>query len=110
MKTISQTSKILALSLINLFFIAGSAIAEPLNVQATMVPKEQIKLDFKDGSNHFVLMVKREGTASGTGALDGAQIVEYGRHDIIPGVSGDPSGYLVVTKGEGNIAYIKWTV
>ena len=31
----------------------GAAMADPLNVQATMVPKEQIKLDFKDGSGHF---------------------------------------------------------
>jgi len=88
----------------------SAAMADPLNVQATMVPKEQIKLDFKDGSGHFVLMVRREGTAAGTGLLDGAQIVEFGRHDIIPGVAGDPSGYLVATKGEGNVAYIKWTV
>ncbi|WP_230419220.1 hypothetical protein [Undibacterium griseum] len=89
---------------------AGTAAAESLNVQATMIPKEQIRLDFKDGSGHFVLMVRREGQASGTGLLDGAQIVEYGRHDIVPGVAGDPSGYLVVTKGEGNVAYLKWTV
>ncbi|MBC3870853.1 hypothetical protein HV832_01585 [Undibacterium oligocarboniphilum] len=75
-----------------------------------MIPKEQIRLDFKDGSGHFVLMVRREGQTSGTGLLDGAQMVEYGRHDIVPGVAGDPSGYLVVTKGEGNVAYLKWTV
>ena len=75
-----------------------------------MVPKEQIKLDFEDSSGHFVLMVRREGTASGTGLLADASIGEFGRHDIIPGVSGDPSGYLVATKGEGNVAYIKWTV
>ncbi|RTL47433.1 MAG: hypothetical protein EKK46_17815 [Rhodocyclaceae bacterium] len=85
-------------------------MADPLNVQATMVPKEQIKLDLKDGSGHFVLMVRREGTASGAGLLDGEQIIEYGRHDIVPGVSGDPSGYLVATKGESNVAYLKWTV
>lgn len=90
--------------------MGSAAMAEPLNVQATMVPKEQIKLDFKDGSGHFVLMVRREGTATGTGLLNEAAIVEYGRHDIVPGVSGDPSGYLVATKGEGNVAYIKWTV
>ncbi|OIQ67795.1 hypothetical protein GALL_506230 [mine drainage metagenome] len=83
----------------------GAAMADPLNVQATMVPKEQIKLDFKDGSGHFVLMVRREGTASGTGLLNEASIVEFGRHDIVPGISGDPSGYLVATKGEGNVAY-----
>ena len=45
----------------------GPAMAGPLNVQATMIPKEQIKLDFKYGSGHFVLMVRREGTATGTG-------------------------------------------
>lgn len=89
---------------------SSAAMADTLNVQATMVPKEQIKLDFKDGSGHFVLMVRREGMAAGNGLLDGAQIVEFGRHDIVPGVSGDPSGYLVATKGEGNVAYIKWTV
>jgi len=90
--------------------LGSAAVADPLSVKATMVPKEQIKLDFKDGSGHFVLMVRREGTAAGAGLLDGAQIVEYGRHDIVPGVAGDPSGYLVATKGEGNVAYIKWTV
>ena len=67
---------------------AAPALADPLSVQATMVPKEQIKLDFKDGSGHFVLMVRREGNATGTGVLDGAQMVEFGRHDIVPGVSG----------------------
>lgn len=88
----------------------GSAMADSLNIQATMVPKEQIKLDFQDGSGHFVLMVRREGTASGSGLFADAQFVEFGRHDIVPGVSGDPSGYLVATKGAGNVAYIKWTV
>lgn len=102
--------KLATLTLCAATIVAGSAMADPLNVQATMVPKEQIKLDFKDGSGHFVLMVKREGSATGTGLFDGAQIVEYGRHDIIPGVAGDPSGYLVATKDEGNVAYIKWTV
>ncbi len=30
-----------------------------------MTPKEQIQLDFTDGSKHFVLMVRREGKATG---------------------------------------------
>lgn len=101
----------ISLSIAALSVAAGvAAHADPLAVQATMVPKEQIRLDVKDGSGHFVLMVRREGTASGTGLLDGAQIVEFGRHDIVPGIAGDPSGYLVATRGEGNVAYIKWTV
>lgn len=107
---LSIASSIASSCLFAAALVAGPALADPLNVQATMVPKEQIKLDFKDGSGHFVLMVRREGHAAGEGLLDGAQLVEFGRHDIVPGVSGDPSGYLVATKGEGNVAYIKWTV
>ncbi len=110
MKQLNSLRKLAVLALCASTLAAGSAMAAPLNVQATMVPKEKIQLDFKDGSGHFVLMVKREGTAAGTGLLDGAHITEYGRHDIVPGVAGDPSGYLVATKGEGNVAYIKWTV
>lgn len=89
---------------------AASLHAEPLAVRALMVPKEQIKLDFQDGSGHFVLMVRREGHATGSGLFDGASVVEFGRHDIVPGVSGDSSGYLVVTRGAGDIAYLRWTV
>lgn len=110
MNTLTTLRQLVAVALCATSLAAGSAMAEPLNVQATMVPKEQIKLDFKDGSGHFVLMVRREGTASGSGLLNGAQLVEYGRHDIVPGLAGDPSGYLVATQGNGNIAYIKWTV
>lgn len=111
MPSINSTSRLVgAAAFAGVMAFAGSAMAEPLSVRATMVPKEQIKLDFKDGSGHFVLMVRREGTASGSGLLNEASVVEFGRHDIIPGVAGDPSGYLVVTKGEGNVAYIKWTV
>ena len=78
--TFLRFRKLAALTLCAASLAAGSAMADPLNVQATMAPKEQIKLDFKDGSGHFVLMVKREGNAAGTGLLDGAQLVEYGRH------------------------------
>lgn len=108
--TKSTLRKFAAITACSAAMAAGSALADPLNIQAVMVPKEQIKLDFKDGSGHFVLMVRREGQATGSGLLDGAQIVEYGRHDIVPGVAGDPSGYLVATKGDGNLVYIKWTV
>ena len=110
-KTLFKTRRLVgAIALVSCAAFIGIANADPLAIQATMVPKEQIKLDFKDGSGHFVLMVRREGTSAGTGLLNGAAMTEYGRHDIVPGVSGDPSGYLVATKGEGNEAYIKWTV
>lgn len=114
MKEIMQSKRlrhpVRSLMLSALLAAATSLHAEPLTVRALMVPKEQIKLDFQDGSGHFVLMVRREGHATGSGLFDGASFVEFGRHDIVPGVSGDPSGYLVVTCGSGDIAYLKWTV
>lgn len=100
-------------------FLAASAIlvlqvsaaaAEPLAVEAIMAPKEKIQLDFMDGSKHFLLMVRREGEAKGSGLLNGTKVVEYGMHDIVPGVGGDPRGYLVMTAANGDIAYVKWQV
>lgn len=84
--------------------------AAPMKVEAVVVPQEQIRLDFADGSKHFVLMVRREGKATGEGILAGAQVTEYGQHDLIPGVGGDPRGYLVFTLPDGAIAYVKWSV
>lgn len=75
--------------------------AAPMKIEAVLTPKEQIRLDFVDGSKHFVLMVKREGKAIGQGPLGGTEVTEYGQHDIVPGVGGDPSGYLVFTAAEG---------
>lgn len=89
---------------------SSGALAEPVKVEAVMTPKETLQLDFADGSKHFVLMVRREGEAKGSGALAGAKVVEYGMHDIVPGVGGDPRGYLVMTTANGDIAYIKWRV
>ncbi len=84
--------------------------AAEISVKAVMVPKEQMRLDFADGSKHFLLMVRREGKAAGTGPLAGASVTEFGYHDIIPGDSGDPRGYLVFTLPSGGVAYLKWTV
>lgn len=95
----------------SIFFVQLSvAAAEPVKIEAVMTPKEKIQLDFNDGSKHFVLMVRREGEAKGTGLLNGTRVVEYGVHDIVPGVGGDPRGYLVLTAANGDIAYIKWQV
>jgi hypothetical protein len=88
----------------------GVASADALKVEAVMTPKDKIQLDFADGSKHFMLMVRREGDAKGTGLLNGTKVVEYGVHDIIPGVGGDPRGYLVMTAANGDIAYVKWQV
>lgn len=93
-----------------IFAVAAAANAEVLKIDAVMTPREQIRLDFKDGSNHFVLLVRREGKADGEGVLAGAAMTEYGYHDIVPGVGGDPRGYLVATLADGDAAYIRWTV
>jgi hypothetical protein len=89
---------------------AVPAIAEPLHIEAVMSPKEQMQLNFKDGTNHFVLLVRREGKAEGTGVLAGTSVVEYGMHDIVPGVGGNPTGYLEMTAANGDIAYINWHI
>ena len=75
-----------------------------------MSPKEQMQLNFEDGSKHFFLMVRREGQATGEGVLADSQVVEFGAHDIVPGVGGEPRGYLVLTKADGAVAYVKWQV
>lgn len=97
--------------------IAPARPAEPaaqafasMKIEAVVTTKEQIRLDFADGSDHFVLMVKREGKATGRGPLMGTAVTEYGRHDIVPGVGGDPSGYLVFAAGDGDVAYVKWSM
>jgi hypothetical protein len=75
--------------------ISRPVAAEPLSIKAVMSPKEQIRADLPTGQPHFVLFVRREGKATGAGVLDGAELTEYGMHDIRPGVDGSPRGYLV---------------
>lgn len=89
---------------------AGTARAEQIQMEAVMTPKQSMRLDFADASKHFVLMVQRQGTATGSGPLAGANVTEYGMHDIVPGVGGDPRGYLVFSAANGDIAYFKWQV
>ena len=93
-----------------LSWTGADAVADAMKIDAVMSPKEQIKLDFKDDSKHFVLFVRREGMAEGSGPLAGGSVVEYGMHDLIPGVGGDPRGYLEITAPSGDVAYIKWKV
>lgn len=89
---------------------AVPAFAETLHIEAVMTPKQQMQLDFKDGSKHFVLLVRREGKAEGDGPLAGTSVVEFGMHDIVPGVGGEPRGYLELTAANGDIAYIRWQI
>lgn len=102
--TLSRTVSVIAA-----LMLAGTAQAEPMSVEAVMAPQEQMRLDFQDGSGHFVLMVRREGSAEGSGPLAGAAVTEHGWHDIQPGIGGDPQGYLTFDAGDG-MAYVKWTV
>jgi len=86
--------------------IAGGAVS----VKAVMKPTQSIKMDFNDGSKHFVLMVRREGNAEGEGVLAGTDVTEYGWHDINPPVDGAPHGYLQFKAANGDIANVKWSV
>jgi hypothetical protein len=87
-----------------------SVLADMVSVNAVMAPQESIRMDFGDGTKHFVLMVRREGKSEGTGALAGADVTEYGWHDINPPLGADPHGYLQFTTSSGDIANIRWTV
>lgn len=93
---------------LTLCFGAAGAVAEPVTLDAVLAPKEVIRLDFQDGTKHFVLLSHREGSAQGSGAFTGAKVVEYGLHDVVPGDGGKASGYLEATTTEGDIAYFKW--
>lgn len=84
--------------------------AESVAVKAVMAPKESLRMDFQDGSTHFVLLVRREGKSEGEGPLAGADVTEYGWHDIDPPHGGDPHGYLQFKTAAGDIANVKWTV
>ena len=69
-----------------------------------------IRLDFADASKHFFLLVRREGKSQGQGPLASAAVQEYGAHDIVPGVGGEPRGYLEFATTDGEKAYIKWVI
>ena len=84
--------------------------ADPVSIQAVLELKESIRMDFHDGSPHFVVMVRRQGKAEGKGALSGAEVTEYGWHDIKRPVGADPHGYLQFKTANGDIANVKWNV
>ena len=90
---------------------AAAAAAEPVSVAALLATKDEIRMDF-EGSNRFVLMVRREGTAEdgATEPFAGAQIVEHGWHDVNPPEGARPQGYLTLTTGDGDTAYVRFTV
>ena len=90
--------------------VAGSAVAEPVAVEILHTPQEQVKFDFADGSKHFVLAVRCEGKAEGSGPFTGASVTEIGWHDVNPPISGEPQGYLQLTADNGDVAVLRWSV
>jgi hypothetical protein len=93
-----------------LLLVASPVQAEPVKFEAVVAQKEAIRLDFADSSKRFFLMVRREGKTEGQGPLAGATVQEYGVHDVVPGVGGEPHGYLAFAATDGSKAYIKWGI
>jgi hypothetical protein len=115
MKTMERTmpahlGKYAIFALPLLLITATPVHAEGVKFDAVVAQKEAIRLDFADPSKHFFLLVRREGKSEGQGPLAGANVQEYGAHDIMPGVGGEPRGYLEFAKADGDKAYIKWTI
>ena len=93
-----------------LALLAGAAMGAPVSVTTVLDPQEQMQFEMGDGTKHFVLAVRREGVSEGEGALAGAQVTEFGWHDINPPHAGDPQGYLRFEAGNGDVAIVKFTV
>lgn len=95
---------------ISLLVLASAVQAEPVKFDALVAQKEAIRLDFADSSKRFFLLVRREGKTEGQGPLAGAKVQEYGAHDVVPGVGGEPQGYLEFAATDGSKAYVRWTI
>lgn len=93
-----------------LLIAASLAQAEPVKFEALVAQKEAIRLDFADPSKRFFLLVRREGKSEGQGPLAGVSVQEYGAHDVVPGVGGEPRGYLEFRTTDGSKAYLKWLI
>lgn len=110
MKQIAKMRNAVIGAALGIALSAGAVIAAPVSVEAVMTPKEQMKFKFGDGTKHFILAVRREGKAEGTGILAGSSVTEFGWHDIYPPFGGNPGGYLQLTDAKGGVAVIKFTV
>jgi hypothetical protein len=88
--------------------LTSFAGAEPIKFDALVTQKEAIRLDFADASKHYFVLIRREGKSEGQGPLAGAIAQEYGAHDNVPGLGGEPRGYLEFTRPDGDKAYIKF--
>ena len=106
----SRMSAIAAIAVPLLVASVTAVAAEPVKFEAVVAQKEAIRLDFADASKRFFLMVRREGKTEGQGPLAGAAVQEYGAHDVVPGVGGEPRGYLEFAATDGSKAYVKWVI
>lgn len=86
----------------------GSVRAEPVKIEAVISIKTESKLELADGSKRYLLATQREGTASGNGPLAGTTMLEWGVHDVTPGIGTNGNGYLVFTAPGGDAAYLKY--
>ncbi|WP_340119180.1 hypothetical protein [Pelagibius sp. 7325] len=87
---------------------ATGAGAEPVTLDVVLTTTEDISLNFQNDRQHFLTLLLREGTAAGDDVFEGAEVAEYGMHDITVGVGGEASGYIVATTVAGDIAYFRW--
>ena len=88
---------------------AQLAVAEPVKIDALVTERSNSRIEFADGSKRYVALIQREGQARSPGLLGGAKVVEFGMHDITPGVSSDTIFYHAFTMTNGDHAYIKST-
>ncbi len=89
--------------------VATSTVqAEPVRLEALLSIKTESKLELADGSKRYLLATQREGPAAGSGPLAGATMLEWGVHEVTPGVGADGNGYLVFTLPSGELAYLKY--
>lgn len=107
MKPVAKSPLFLGLAVAVL--IGSGAAAEPVSVEAVLTPQESMKFELGDGSKHFVLAVRRQGTFEGSGAFDGTNVTEFGWHDVKPPLSGEPQGYFQLTAQNGDIAVLRWS-
>lgn len=106
-RSMFRTASVFA-SMILASFLTFAAQAEPVSITGTLTAKEQIKLDFKDGTGHFFAMSRREGTMKGKSILNDTKALDYAAHDIWPGLGGPTNGYLVLSSSDSDIAYVSW--
>ena len=93
-------------------FILGAGVqgaaAEPVTLDAILTTTKDISLAFKSEKRHFLTLLLREGKAQGEGVFEGAQVAEYGMHDVTGGIGGEASGYIEATTTGGDTAYFRW--